>query len=279
MRKYNFTKDILLHSSDIKKIGFRINAEIGDFYKDKKELVIITVLDGAHDFQRLIFSSGMMPKDLHIVYKSLSAKSYGDETHPAFEVMINMGSAARQEEIAECIKGRHVLIIDDIYDTGRTLEAVTSMLKENSSPLSIEHCVMINRNCEHLSDIKPRFIGESVDTMAFLVGMGLDYKGDFRFLPYVATVDPDFSDPRGPYDENICNKCGESCESPEARKVEGPMPSNYGLINATASGYYYSPVLEDCVTYKFDICEKCLKEFFNTFTVPVEERERSPFEA
>lgn len=71
--------------------------------------------------------------------------------------------------------------------------------------------------------------------------------------------------------EHTCNACGESCASKDA--VKSGVPGSFGLINAVAKGYFFSPVLEDCTTYKFDICEKCLKAMFDKFVIPVEEEE------
>lgn len=73
--------------------------------------------------------------------------------------------------------------------------------------------------------------------------------------------------------EHICNACGESCSVKKAADSGEPGGGSYGLIDAVAKGYFYSPVLEDCTAYKFDICEKCLKEMFDKFIIPVEEKE------
>lgn len=63
-----------------------------------------------------------------------------------------------------------------------------------------------------------------------------------------------------------CNKCGESCLVFSSLSL---APQSYGLINTSVSGGYYSSHLVDGVTYNFSICEKCLKEIFEGFKVPV----------
>jgi len=65
-----------------------------------------------------------------------------------------------------------------------------------------------------------------------------------------------------------CNKCGNTCIPDQATGA-------HGLINARVDGGYYSSHLEDGMRYKFDVCEKCLLEFFNSFAVPVEAAEYS----
>jgi len=249
MKKYNFIKDIIVFPNQITDMGFRINSEIREFYKGVPTLIVITVMNGGINFRDLVFSSGMMDRE-KVIHESISAKSYGDKTTPIDEVVVDFWTSSKQEKMKRLIEGNPVLIVDDIHDRGKTLNVATTIIQEKYFPSSIEHCVMIMRNPEEPSNVVPRFIGRSVHMPDFLVGMGLDYKGDYRFLPYIGTVDP-----------------------------EGPLPSFYGLVDTTVGGYYYSPALEDCTTYKFDICEKCLKEIFNSFVIPVEERERSPWEA
>ena len=65
-----------------------------------------------------------------------------------------------------------------------------------------------------------------------------------------------------------CNKCGNSC-------IPNDSTSAHGLIGVAVDGGYYSTHLEDGLRYKFDMCEKCLVELFNTFSIPVEVNEYS----
>ncbi len=73
--------------------------------------------------------------------------------------------------------------------------------------------------------------------------------------------------------EHLCNVCGKSCSDKKAAESGEPGGGSYGLIDAVAKGYFFSPVLEDCTAYKFDICETCLKAMFDKFVIPVEEKE------
>jgi len=63
----------------------------------------------------------------------------------------------------------------------------------------------------------------------------------------------------------LCNKCGKTCRNPGAYEQ-----SPYGLIEQTYSGGYGSTPLDDCTNYTFSICESCLKDFFDSFIIPVE---------
>lgn len=68
----------------------------------------------------------------------------------------------------------------------------------------------------------------------------------------------------------FCNKCGESCR-------EDTLPEDvagfYGLIEARVTGGYFSPALEDMTCYDFSLCEKCLKQLFDDFRIPVQKTE------
>lgn len=278
MRKYNFVKDIIIFPKQVKEMGYKLHNEIREFYKDVPNLVIIIIMNGGIDVYRLIFSSLSMPMETEITRFLLSVKSYGDKTTSDNKVVIKPGSVEMQENMRKSIEGCPVLIIDNIHDTGETLKAVAAMIKEKYSPSSIECCVMIERVLKnHPIDRKmPRFIGWFVHMPDFLVGCGLDYKENYRFLPYVATVLPDFEG--GIYEEHICNKCGNTCESSDEKESVGDLhPTSYGLIDGVVSGHYFSPALEDCTSYKFDLCEKCLIEIFNSFVILAEERECSPW--
>lgn len=271
MKKYNFIKDVIVHHNQLIEMSYRISSEIKEFYQsycEKSGLVVITVMDGGWQFARGVFSAGYLPSSFDITHHTVSAKSYGDDTGSSGTVKIEMGTAERVEEIMKDIKGKPIIVVDDIYDTGRTLNAVVSFFKKCSPP-EIECCVMIERNCEHVFDINPKFVGVKVDTKEFLVGGGLDFEGEFRTLPYIGTVKPDFQGEHR--EEHICNKCGEPCAS-NGDKLYGEQPPNTcGLLNAVAKGDYFSPILCDGKAYRFDLCEKCLKIIFDNFTVPVTE--------
>lgn len=274
MKKYNFVKEVLVPPMQLRSMGARVYDRVMQFYRFEEKLVVVTILNGGFTWNRLVFGYARNPKGLDVHHFNLSAKSYGDETDSSGTVMIDAGSADRVERLSNTVRDANVLIVDDIYDSGRTLDNLKTYLNA-FSPKSIECCVMIERVCEHFVEIKPKFVGVYLDTQDFLVGAGLDFKDDYRSLPYIASVNTDPAIEKH-YEKYVCNKCGEECNSRDA-DMDVPIPTWYGLLDAKVIGNYYSPVLEDCTAYKFDICEKCLKEFFDTFKIPVEEREASPW--
>ena len=83
-------------------------------------------------------------------------------------------------------------------------------------------------------------------------------------------------------ENRLCNKCGNTCRSDDAIEVGKRCDFDatqdfYGLINAKVRGGYFSPHLFDLVLYKFDICEKCLKEYFDSFVIPADEFHYDPW--
>ncbi len=81
------------------------------------------------------------------------------------------------------IKGRHVLLIEDIIDTGMTLSLILRHLKKRS-PASLEVCTLLDRKTRRIADIAIRYTGFSVED-EFVVGYGLDYKEEYRNLPFI----------------------------------------------------------------------------------------------
>ena len=267
MKKYNFIKQIIINHEQLVKMSNDVRSNIIKFYKglyDEPDIVVITILNGGLFFSRSVLIDCYIPMDFKITRHAIVAHIYYTDDRSSGRVEVKMGDPEREKEIGESIKGREVLIVDDIHDSGRTLSKVIEKIKEYS-PLNIECCVMIERVWgKRERDVRPKFVGHFVHLPDFLVGAGLDYEGKYRDLPYIGTVKPDFKEEH--HMEHVCNKCGELCASQE-------RCGYYGLLDAVAKGSYYSSILEDCTAYQFDLCEGCLKELFDSFVIPVEERE------
>ncbi len=85
------------------------------------------------------------------------------------------------------VRGRHVLLVDDIFDTGQTLWELIPQLDE-LAPLSIRTAVLLRKQGRKQVDLEPDFVGFEIPNV-FVVGYGLDYDDMYRNLPYVATLD------------------------------------------------------------------------------------------
>ncbi len=146
--------------------------------QDAAGLVLVPVLSGA-----LIFVADLMrclPFKMRIAVMSVS--SYGVRTQATAQPQ--MVSDLRVD-----IRGRHVLVVDDILDTGNTLRFVTSRLKEGGAA-SVRLCVLLRKTAKAPRDLQPDFLGFDIEDV-FVVGYGLDYADQYRNWPDIAVLKPE----------------------------------------------------------------------------------------
>jgi hypoxanthine phosphoribosyltransferase len=269
MRKLNIVNEVVMNCDEIERTYQIMANRIYRYYTTKgiKSVVGLVVLNGAEIFASDLSTRLKPSNKFKLDIQHMRASSYKDKTNSTGEVVIDF----LEIDTETYFRNKHVLIIDDIYDEGHTLYQITERLRK-FGPASIEHCVLLERSRGRFKELSPRFIGRSLVTHEFLIGYGLDYKGRYRELPYIATVNLDKDGNMG--EDVICNKCGETCRYSSGMKGEPKVP--YGLIGGKVRGHYNSPVLWDLITYRFDICEKCLDEYFNSFKIPVEKFEYCP---
>jgi hypoxanthine phosphoribosyltransferase len=152
---------------------------LGDVLSADAELTILAVLTGS-----LVFLADLVRRlPLRIRIDTVSASSYpGTRTTPA-ELVLQMPPETD-------LKGRNVLVVDDILDTGATLGAIMDALVPHQ-PLSIASCVLLSKSYPGTSDrICPDFCGFAVGP-EFVVGYGLDYNGLYRNLPDICVLRPE----------------------------------------------------------------------------------------
>ena len=92
------------------------------------------------------------------------------------------------EDLQEDITGRHLLLVEDIVDTGLTLNYLVQILLDRN-PASLAVCALLNRSELRLVEIPIEYVGFRVYD-EFLIGYGLDFRGSYRDLPFVATMNP-----------------------------------------------------------------------------------------
>jgi hypoxanthine phosphoribosyltransferase len=139
-------------------------------------LTLVGVLDGCLIFLADLVRRLEMPIEIVLV----RVKTYGDATRPQKEPVISA------DDIVQ-LKGRHVLIVDDIYDSGKTLAAL-SLAVETLGAKSVSRCVLLQKERPHEKLIELDHVGFTVPDV-FVVGYGLDYAGKFRNLPYIAALE------------------------------------------------------------------------------------------
>ena len=161
-----------------KEIAARV-AELGRaISRDYVEtsLVLVGVLQGAIPF----VADLMRAVSLDLTVDFLRASSYGSGT-------TSSGTVRLVADLNVDIADRHVLIVDDIVDTGHTLAALKRALAARG-PRSMRACVLLDKTGRRETEVTVDYVGFTIPNV-FVVGYGLDYDGLYRNLPYVATLD------------------------------------------------------------------------------------------
>lgn len=169
-----FKQNILINENELQERVKELALDISLDYRANQQIVLIGVLKGAAMFMMDLCRSIIIP----VVYDFISISSY-DGTSSTGKVTIG-------KNITENIKDRHVIIVDDIYDTGLTLNYVSSHLLTHK-PASIKNCILLNKQKQKKAQIKINYKGFDVPDK-FVVGYGLDYKGEYRNLPFICTI-------------------------------------------------------------------------------------------
>ena len=170
-------EEILLSEQDIKDIVKKVGAEITRDYANKNPLVI-AVLRGAVVFMADIMRAIECPLSIDF----MAVSSYGDGVKSSGVVRI-------VKDLDTKIEGRHVIIVEDVLDSGLTLSYLVRMLKSRN-PASIEIAAFLVKDIEGKRPaIDPRYVGTHVPNK-FVVGYGLDYAERYRNLPFVGVLKP-----------------------------------------------------------------------------------------
>jgi hypoxanthine phosphoribosyltransferase len=167
---------ILLTQEVIKKRVQELGKEIDQHYRDR-EIIIITLLDGAIVFTADLIRNLAIPLRLDC----LRVSSYGNSTDP--ETAPRILSSLKSD-----VRDKHVLLVDDILDTGNTLQRVWDEVS-SKQPASVHSCVFLDKPERRENGFKADWVGFSIPD-EFVVGYGLDYAGRYRQLPYVASLKP-----------------------------------------------------------------------------------------
>lgn len=169
-------KDNLKVIYDEKAIAQRVEAlgkEITSDYAGK-DLLAIGILKGSFMF----FADLLKKIDLPLEIDFMVAKSYGDKSHP--------GEVRIIKDLDKPIEGRHVLIVEDILDTGQTLNALYKLLEVRGAA-SIKTCTFLDKPARRNTDFYADYKGYEIPDY-FAVGYGLDFAEKYRNLPYIAEL-------------------------------------------------------------------------------------------
>jgi len=155
-----------------------IAAQISSDYADKGEIVLLGVLKGAFIFLADISRRLTIPRSIEFI----AVSNYEDGSKPSGAVRLVM-------DVRENIQGRHVIVVEDIVDTGQTIHYLIAMLKSRG-PASISTCVLLHKEHKTEIDVEIDYLGFTIGD-EWVVGYGLDFAEHDRTLPYIGVVQPD----------------------------------------------------------------------------------------
>ena len=157
----------------IKAIGEQISRDYAG-----KQVHLVCVLKGGSFFMCELAKRITVPVSLDF----MSVSSYGSETKSSGVVKI-------VKDLDEPIKGKNVLVVEDIVDSGRTLSYLLEMLQDRG-PKSMRLCTLLDKPERRVVDVKVDYTGFKIPD-EFVVGYGLDYDQKYRNLPYIGVVEFD----------------------------------------------------------------------------------------
>lgn len=169
---FNDIERVSVSKEEIEKIVKRLGSEISKDYQDKNPL-IIGLLKGT-----IFFMVDLLKNiDIKCTLDFMKASSYSGAS--------STGNVMIKGDIPK-VDGRHVILIDDILDTGRTIKSVKELF-ESRNALSVKVCVLLNKPEGRVVDIEADYVGGLVEN-EFVVGYGLDYDEQYRNLPYIGVL-------------------------------------------------------------------------------------------
>jgi hypoxanthine phosphoribosyltransferase len=162
----------------VKELGRQITLD----YREKGELTVVVIINGA-----IVFASDLIRCiDLPLRLDCMRVSSYRDDTKPAATPEI-------LDTVRLDLAGRHVLLIDDIMDTGRTTEKVSRILAR-AEPASLRICVLLEKKSRREVGLNPDYVGFQIPD-EFVVGYGLDFAEQYRNLPVIGVLRPEAQNP------------------------------------------------------------------------------------
>ena len=156
----------------VREIAQRITADY-----QGKEIMLISVLRGSFVFMADLCRAIDLPCTLDF----MAVSSYGKGTKSSGQVQIT-------KDLSEDISDRHIIVVEDILDSGNTLSYLLKIL-ENRHPASIRLCTLLDKPDRRVKPVEVHYSGFTIPD-AFVVGYGLDYAEKYRNLPYIGILKP-----------------------------------------------------------------------------------------
>ena len=161
------------------QLALRIRALSAEIERDFKgrEMVVVSLLNGTVMFLADLIRHLSLPLRLDFI----GVSSYGAGT--------TSGELIFTKELRLDVRGRDVLLVDDILDTGRTMKRVLAKLRL-LEPRRIKICVLLDKPARRVEKVRADYVGFSIPNL-FVIGYGLDYAERYRNLPFVGVLKPE----------------------------------------------------------------------------------------
>ena len=168
---------VLVTREEIKQIAKDLGKQLAEDYKDKFPIVI-GLLKGCVPFMGELVSE----MDIHLEMGFMDVSSYHGGVASSGNVKIS-------KDLGISVEDRHILIAEDIVDTGRTIKTIIELLTFRGAA-SVEVVTMLDKPEGRVVDLHPKYIG-TIIPKEFVVGFGLDFDEKYRNLPYVGVLKPE----------------------------------------------------------------------------------------
>ena len=171
----NYKVEPLIQVSEINNRVLELSKSISHYYSSTTKLVLVGLLRGSFMFIADLVRNLNIPVEVDFI----TVSSYGSG-------MSSSGNVKILKDLDGDIKGYDVLLVEDIVDTGKTLEAVIDLL-ETRMPNSIRVCALLNKQSRRVANISADWIGFEIPD-EFVVGYGIDYAQKNRNLPFIGKI-------------------------------------------------------------------------------------------
>ena len=170
----NDIEKVLIDEQELSDIVMRLGKQISEDYKDK-DLLLVSILKGSIMFMADLMRAITIP--CNIDFMAVSSYGSGAKTSGVVKIL---------KDLDKSIEGKDLLIVEDILDSGKTLNYLTEILMARN-PNSIKICTLFDKPDRREVNIFADYIGTKVPN-EFIVGYGLDYNEYYRNLPYIGAL-------------------------------------------------------------------------------------------
>jgi hypoxanthine phosphoribosyltransferase len=166
---------IMLSPEELDRRIREMGDEISEDYRDA-DLVLVSVLKGSFIFCADLCRSITVPHSVEF----LGVSSYGEQT-------ISTGEVKLTHDLTAPVAGKDILVVEDIVDTGLTLDYLTHLLSSRR-PRSLKVCTLLDKPSNRRKQVTVHYVGFTIPNR-FVIGFGLDHAGKYRNLPYLGVLE------------------------------------------------------------------------------------------